>query len=64
MNYVLFHLLKQLGHNVDEKKFPLLKTEKSKTNQEKIIQKLLQTLNFSEKNIYKCQSCNHLGNNE
>ena len=67
MNYVLFHLLKQLGHNVDEKNFPLLKTEKSKTNQEKIIQKILQTLNFSEsfeKNIYKCQSCNHLGNNE
>ena len=44
MNYVLFHLLKQLGHNVDEKNFPLLKTEKSKTNQEKIIQKILQTV--------------------
>ena len=55
MNYVLFHLLKQLGHNVDEKNFPLLKTEKSKTNQEKIIQKIIQTLNFSE-------SFDHLGN--
>ena len=47
MNYVLFHLLKQLGHNVDEKNFPLLKTEKSKTNQEKIIQKILQDLEKS-----------------
>ena len=55
MNYVLFHLLKQLGHNVDEKNFPLLKTEKSKTNQEKIIQNILQTLNFS-KSFDKCQS--------
>ena len=34
MNYVLFHLLKQLGHNVDEKNFPQLKTEK-KTKQTK-----------------------------
>ena len=30
MNYVLFHLLKQLGHKVDLNNFSLLKTEKTK----------------------------------
>ena len=30
MNYVLFHLLKHLGHKVDPNNFTLLKTEKAK----------------------------------
>ena len=40
MNYVLFHLLKQLGHNVDKKNFPLLKTEKkAKQTKKKLFKK-------------------------
>ena len=36
MNYVLFHLLKHLGHKVDLKNFSLLKTEKTKKKYDEI----------------------------
>ena len=38
MNYVLFRLLKHLGHKVDEKHFPLLKTDSRKKNHDEIIE--------------------------
>ena len=36
MNYVLFHLLKQLGHKVDPNNFPKIKTEKTKKKYDEI----------------------------
>ena len=44
MNYVLFHLLKQLGHDVDEKNFSLMKTEERKKNHDEIIGKIFEKL--------------------
>ena len=44
MNYVLFHLLKQLGHKVDPNNFPLLKTEKTKNKYDEIMEKIFKKL--------------------
>ena len=41
MNYVLFYLLKQLRHDVDENNFSLMKTEERKKNHDEIIGKKL-----------------------
>ena len=46
MNYVLFHLLKQLGHKVDESHFSLMKTEERKKNHDEIIGKIFGKLGW------------------
>ena len=38
MNYVLFRLLKQIGHKVDENHFSFLKTEKGRKEHDEIIE--------------------------
>ena len=45
MNYVLFHLLKQLGHKVDLNNF-LLKTEKTKKKYDEILKKIFSKLEW------------------
>ena len=47
MNYVLFHLLKQLGHDVDESHFFLMKTEEIKKNHDEIIGKIFEKLKWN-----------------
>ena len=49
MNYVLFHLLKQLGHKVDESHFSLIKTEERKKNHDEIIGKIFRKLGWEFK---------------
>ena len=46
MNYVLFHLLKHLGHKVDLNNFSLLKTEKVKKNYDEICEKIFLKLGW------------------
>ena len=40
MNYVLFHLLKHLGHKVDPNNFSLMRTEKAKKSHDEICEKI------------------------
>ena len=47
MNYVLFHQLKQLGHDVDESHFSLMKTEEIKKNHDEIIGKIFEKLKWN-----------------
>ena len=54
MDVVLYHLLKEMGHKVDPNKFSLLQTEKSKKNQEEIIEKIFQKPSWKE-NIYSVE---------
>ena len=46
MNYVLFHLLKHLGHKVNESHFPLLKTESRKKNYDEICEQIFKKLGW------------------
>ena len=46
MNYVLFHLLKHLGHKVDPNNFPMLKTEMTKKKYDEILEKIFSKLGW------------------
>ena len=47
MNYVLFRLLKQMGHQVDENNFSLIKTEKAKKEHDAIHEKIFKKLEWN-----------------
>ena len=49
MNYVLFHLLKQLGHKVDLNNFSLMKTEKARKEHDEIIRRCFSKLGWKFK---------------
>ena len=46
MNYILFHLLKRLGHPVDKKNFTLIKTEKARIEHEEICKRIFKKLEW------------------
>ena len=46
MNYVLFHLLKQLGHKVDPNNFSLMKTEKARKEHDEILKRIFSKLGW------------------
>ena len=46
INYVLFYLLKHLGHKVDPNNFSLLKTEKAKKTHDEICQNIFSKLGW------------------